>query len=568
MRSIARCILAAAILSAAPLAAADALPEGFPERETLLEWFQDSGVKPEDDNYIRLPGAFPEIVWERPLVVNALWGAVPITTRWFNRDLEEVERPEGPGRYDAYIEARPVDGPVIRRGLVIYCLDPDDITPLGQDGGGFSVTLPGVAPGVQDAYDDVVQGYLNRVVFQGLGKNEEGAMLIAGLSALRPSDLPPGPLDAPHVQHLEQQLALRLAVEGPKDSFPPLDRPQPDAGAPELRPGSPEAAGMKPGVVEELDQICQEWLASSGGEPFTAVVARKGVVVFHQAYGEERGDPVTPDTTYPLHSITKSVTGVLLAMFLDQGLLELDAPLGEVLPSLPKSGPHALTIRHCMTHTSGLDGHGTWGGLNNAWLDSVVADGIERLEPGRAVQYNGVSFDLVGRVLEAVTGKSAPRIFHEYLFAPLGAKGARITDMGMGAHLRAIDLARIGQLLLNEGAYGKHRFFSPDTFRKLLPRPYAEMFPELDEDDGSYGIGIRWASREHPRAGENGISEDALTLSERTIGHGAFSSTVFRVDLDRELVIAIGRMRKGDNLDENLDRFLAGVHAHLDDAGR
>ncbi|MBX3176750.1 MAG: serine hydrolase [Candidatus Hydrogenedentes bacterium] len=567
MRLAACCVLAAGLAAAAPFAGANALPEGYPDRQTLLEWFQDSGVEPEDGNYIRLPNAFPVIVWKRPLVVHALWGHVPIAARWFDRDLEEVARPDGPGRYDAYIEARAEDGRIIRRGLVIYCLDPDDISPLGQDGG-LSVALPGVAPGVQDAYRDVVQGYLNRVVFQGLGKNQEGAMLLAGLTALRPEDLPPGPLDAPHVRHIEHQLALKRSVQGPKDSFPPLDRPKPDADAPELRPGPPEAAGMKAGVVEALDQICRDWVASSGGEPFTAVVARKGVVVFHRAYGEERGDPVTQDTTYPLHSITKSVTGVLLALFLDQGLLTLDTPLGEILPSLPKSGPHALTIRHCMTHTSGLDGHGVWGGLNNVWLDSVVADGIERLEPGRAVRYNGVSFDLVGRVLEAVTGKSAPRIFHEYLFEPLGAKGARITDMGLGADLRAIDLARIGQLLLNEGAYGEHRFFSEDTFAALLPRPYAEMFPALDEDEGSYGIGIRWASRKHPQAGENGIREDALTLSESTIGHGAFSSTVFRVDLERDLVIAIGRMRKGDNLDENLDRFLASLHAHLDNTGR
>ncbi len=564
MRFTTSCILFAGLCAGAVFARGGGLPEGFPDRETLLEWFQDSGVKPDDGNFVRVGNAFPEIVWERPLVVNALWGAVPITARWFNADLEEIGEPGEPGRYGAYVEARPADGPVIRRGLTVYFLDPREVEETARDQPRLTLPLPGVAAEVQDAHEELIHDLVSGAVLQGLTR-EAGAILLAGLSEMTPGDLPAGPLDMPQVRHLEHQFAIKRAVLGLEDAHPALDRPQPGADAPELRPGAPADAGFAPGTAEELDRICREWLEASGGQPFTAVVARRGVVVFHEAYGDERGEPVTTDTTYPLHSITKSLSGVLLGLFLDQGLLELDAPIGHVLPDFPVSGPQAVTLRHCATHTTGLEGHGTWGGLNNIWLDSVIAGDVERLEPGRVVRYNGVSFDLMGRVMEVVAGKVAPRIFQEHLFEPLGMKGARVTDMGLGGHLRAIDLARVGQLLLNEGAYGDQRFFSPETFEELLPRPYAEVFPDLDANDSSYGIGIRWASREHPRAGQNGIPEGALTLGERTIGHGAFSSTVFRVDLEDDLVVAIGRIRRGDNLDENLDRFLAAVRDGMAD---
>jgi CubicO group peptidase (beta-lactamase class C family) len=65
-----------------------------------------------------------------------------------------------------------------------------------------------------------------------------------------------------------------------------------------------------------------------------------------------------PATRYPLASITKAVSGLLFAQFIDQGLIHPDDPVGKFLPDFPTTGEGVLTLRHCFTHTSGFEGHG------------------------------------------------------------------------------------------------------------------------------------------------------------------------------------------------------------------
>src|SRR5690606_27344086 len=117
----------------------------------------------------------------------------------------------------------------------------------------------------------------------------------------------------------------------------------------------------------------------------------------------------------------------------------------------------AFTFRACMMHVTGLQGHTVWGGFDNPWFDNVVAQGLETLTPAYA--YSGVPYDLVGFAMQELTGKPMSQLFHDHLFGPLGMEGATITGMGTGAELRAIDLARLGQLWLQRGTYGSKRFF-------------------------------------------------------------------------------------------------------------
>jgi CubicO group peptidase (beta-lactamase class C family) len=148
--------------------------------------------------------------------------------------------------------------------------------------------------------------------------------------------------------------------------------------------------------------------------------------------------------------------------------------------------------------------------------------------------------------MEVTTGQCARDLFQEHLFAPLEMKGARLDDMGMGAHLRALDLARLGQLLLNEGAYGAHTLFDESAMQELLPRPYENRVGSPGPDAAPYGLGIRWAGEPHPKAGKGDVPADATIFSKRTLGHGSFSGSIFRVDLDNDLVLAMGRFSSGE----------------------
>ena len=132
------------------------------------------------------------------------------------------------------------------------------------------------------------------------------------------------------------------------------------------------------------------------------------------------------------------------------------------------------------------------GGMRNPWLENVIGNGHEYLEPGRRVIYNGMGFDLAGKTMELVADKSIFRLMHENFLDPLGASQVRLSDLGFTAEGSAEDLARIGQLMLNRGSYGDIEFFSSETFEQMLPRKASEVCPELTMTDWEYGWGLSW----------------------------------------------------------------------------
>src|SRR5690606_26180070 len=123
--------------------------------------------------------------------------------------------------------------------------------------------------------------------------------------------------------------------------------------------------------------------------------------------------------------------------------------------------------------------------------------------------------------------------------------------------LRAIDLARLGQMWLQRGTYGSQRFFRPEGWETLLPESYEARFPGLAPRAADYGMGTQWVDIPHPRAGQDGRSDDAKLLGNRTLGHGSFSGTIFRVDLENEIVVTVGRFASGSDHRQHLEELLA-----------
>ena len=185
-----------------------------------------------------------------------------------------------------------------------------------------------------------------------------------------------------------------------------------------------------------------------------ALVVNKDDVLFEHHHGvldAELGTPVQRDSLFRIYSMTKSVTAVAAMMLVEEGVIELDAPISHVLPEFSylavwgdsgNTPANPMTLRHLLAHTSGLT-YGYYGdtpvdrkyrevGLIDDWdylvattHDLVVGLGEIPLlfQPGDRFHY-GFSSDVVSQVIERVSGVSFDVFLNDRLWGPLGVPDA------------------------------------------------------------------------------------------------------------------------------------------------
>ena len=555
-------LLAAFFLVCGSLWAGEANEKPAVNRQETLKEFLNCQVVPKLGNawdYTVEPGKFPEVAWDRPHAVEKAVGNCPLRVRWFDGALTEVTEANAPGRYAFYAEGKMENGTVVRRASTVYCRP--------RYWFGWSerpmahldfIPIDGVSRRAWDQHQDAITAFAGRMVLQSILRQQEGAVLMSYLHEMEVMPVESTLTDSPIIRDHDFHLALKRKMLAVEDAYPSLKLPRKAKGrkATVLHEGTEEEAGFRPGTADRLREVCNEWFEASG-EPFIALVARHGVVVLHEPFGQWTWGTLTRKTPTEMASLTKLVTGILFAQFVDQGLIGIDDPVGRYLPDFPVSGDKAITLRQCFTHTTGLYGHEEWGGLHNPWLDNVIANGLELLSPGNVHNYNGMGYDLAGKVMEIVSGKSIFRLMRENLFDPLEMKNTVLEeDLGFSCFSTAGEFARLGQLLLNRGSYGETTFFSPETFAQLLPKPLSRFYPDIDKE---WGIGITWMRQVHPDAGTGNVPKDATVLSRNVIGHGSATSAILRVDLDNDLVIAQSRRRGGKEYGKHLARFLQAI---------
>ncbi|HEY0496985.1 MAG TPA: serine hydrolase domain-containing protein, partial [Kutzneria sp.] len=139
------------------------------------------------------------------------------------------------------------------------------------------------------------------------------------------------------------------------------------------------------------------------------------------------GVPVTDDSVFQIGSITKTWTATLAMQLVDEGLLDLDAPVVDVLPQLRLSDSDTnkrVTLRHLLTHTSGVDGDVF---TDTGRGDDCVANYVDRLDEAAQVHPLGATFSycnsgfvLAGRMIEELTGQTWDAALRERLIDPLG----------------------------------------------------------------------------------------------------------------------------------------------------
>ncbi len=176
-----------------------------------------------------------------------------------------------------------------------------------------------------------------------------------------------------------------------------------------------------------------------------AIVARHGVPLYRRAHGladREARRPMQEDTLFRLASVSKPIVALAVLRLVARGDLALDAPvthwLPEFRPKLPDGSEPAITLRHLLTHTSGL-GYWLLEGPGSRYDALGISDGIDlprfdlyenlrrlasaplAFAPGSAWQYS-LGIDVLGAVIEQATGKGLEAAVAELVGAPLGMR--------------------------------------------------------------------------------------------------------------------------------------------------
>lgn len=524
--------------------------------------------------YLFEAGSSPQVTWSDPELIKAFTGSDEARVRWFDNSLRETVSFDKPGRYLAYAQTQLPDGRILRRSATFYAI-PRNSHPWRDDtrlvlynrsrpwwhpwrGAPHAQTEfiagLGFTQKSWEVHQPLLSAWAGKAFFEFLESDPYGPVVLSCLSEEDHYAELPANARTPEIVNDEIQLALKRRLLGEDNIRKPLQLPQPAAyEGVQLRDGRPEEAGFTANAPRRIREVCMQWYKDSS-EPFAVLIARNGVVFFHEAFGcNASGQAITVDTPMFMASITKCMTGLLFGQFVDQELIRIDQPIGCFLPDFPVEGDKVITFRHCFTHTTGLTGHYEFGGMHNPWLDNAIALGLPELPVGKVHEYNGMGYDLAGKAMEMAAGKSAFRIIHENLFEPLGMTHTVLDDMASCSTSTPMDIARLGQLILNGGTYEDKRFFSPETLNQLLPCELNPYFPDIQKN---WGIGMTWMLTPDPESQETGRP---YLLSSKVVGHGAASSAVFRVDLENNLIVVQTRNQAGRNYDKYLLEFLKTI---------
>ena len=301
------------------------------------------------------------------------------------------------------------------------------------------------------------------------------------------------------------------------------------------------------------------------------LIGRKGQIAFHQGFGVQgpgQTTPVSDETIFRIFSMTKPVVAVTAMTLVEEGKLNLDAPVSDYLPAFkdikvwqkegdPKPATKPMLIRHLMSHTSGIiysfiqpqqPISKAWvaGGEQRQdlsakdWSEQVVAKLPMIAEPGAAWNYSQ-GLDVLGGVIEKITGQTLEAAVRERVTGPLGMtdtgfiqpkdKAPRFAQSqkqdplyydytmdrvlfagGGGLSSTAEDYLRFVQMLANHGEYRGVRILNPETVDLM-------MIDQTTQDIRSKGLFF-------PGAGMGFGLGMSLVIDEtktKTTGNGTFS---------------------------------------------
>ena len=312
-----------------------------------------------------------------------------------------------------------------------------------------------------------------------------------------------------------------------------------------LETAKPESAGFSSERLQRIDTLFQEYADQHKISGAIALVARRGKIVYYKATGLddiEKQVPLEKDAIFRIASQTKAITTVAAMILYEEGKFLLNDPISKYLPEFrdpqlvksfnkkdssytTKPAKREVTIHDLLTHTSGYCYPGSGGEDINAIYAklkvvsgvpshiSTLQDEMQKIaraplvhEPGEKFTY-GLSSDILGYLVEVVSGQSLDDFFRTRIFTPLGMsdtyfripeeKKARLMNLytanakgdgieksaseyvnfplqqgiyysgGGGLSSTAMDYAIFEQMLLNGGEYNGVRILGPKTIDRM-----------------------------------------------------------------------------------------------------
>ncbi len=307
----------------------------------------------------------------------------------------------------------------------------------------------------------------------------------------------------------------------------------------------------------------------------SALVAEKGRVILEKGYGLANMEwqiPNTPDTKFRVGSITKQFTSMVIMQLVGEGKIKLDEKITTYLADYRKDTGDRVTVRHLLTHTSGIPSYTNLPGfIQNQARDPYsvfvkkYTSGDLEFEPGSKYSYDNSGYFLLGAIIERVTGKTYEEALKEHIFDPVGMHGS-------GCDRSATVIAhRASGYVMTPGGYENAPYLDMSipyaagslystvqdlykwdralyTDKLLAPELKKALFtPSLKE----YAFG--WVVHKiklDDKSELNVISHDG--------GINGFNSTIVRFPETQDLIILLDNTSRGDRIDQ-LARGIADI---------
>ncbi len=404
---------------------------------------------------------------------------------------------------------------------------------------------------------------------------------------------------------------------------------------------TPREAGLSARKLAKIDELIQKNISQEKLKGATVLVARHGKLAYLKAFGEmDEGRTMQPDTIFRICSMTKPVTAVGVMMLWDKGLIRLEDPVSKFIPEFAdtpvlvevddENAPEGfrfdlgklkrpITIFDLLTHTSGIS-YGFWGrpeiaaayiaaGVSDGLsvTEGTIAEGMQKLaalplffNPGEGWEY-GLSNDVLGRVIEVVSGLPLDAYFQENIFKPLGMedtffflpdeKISRLADVyepseegvkklsekrvlpgilaktpgliydpfyscqgpktyfsgGGGLHSTATDYFKFCQMMLNKGELHQKRLLKPATVEMMTQNQIGRLSIWWSGPTAKYGFGFSVSENKN---------DGTTSSSIGTYGWGGFYFTRFYIDPAHEVVaVMMAQLRPNGHMEEMVSKL-------------
>ena len=378
----------------------------------------------------------------------------------------------------------------------------------------------------------------------------------------------------------------------------------------------PQKTGVDREVLSQIPQRMKSFVDKQTVAGAVTLVSHGADIVEFDATGMadiEAGHPMRKDSIFQIMSMTKPVTAIGIMMLAEQGKLALRDPVEQYLPEFhdvhvaTTVGPdadhlkvpnHALTIRDLLTHTAGIQDYpGPPAIRDYAQTMSVPLDEVVRqlakqpllFQPGTQWSYSSPGIEILGRIIEVVSGEKYVDFITGHILEPLGMKdsffflppdkiariamvyaskdgklvrapatilggdpakyrqGAVFPAPGWGLYSTAEDLLHLYRMMLNDGVYEGHRYLSPFSVH-LMTEPQTTGIQPVGWMRGS-DYGLAWEVVTDPLGELAGH-----TLG--TYGHGGAFGTQGWIDPNNDLISILLIQNSGEGAESMTRVFL------------